>query len=105
MLSLYRYGSGANLDLCPYQCGLVPRFENNWLERNNAIVYVNRDWCPTERYGDYTDICCAITGRVPKFSLHIKENRRGQVVLNCENLSKASGDHFAHLGYVTVTCP
>ncbi|HHT64122.1 MAG: aconitase X [Bacillota bacterium] len=88
----------------PYQCGLVPRFGEQlaWAE-SNAIVYVNSViGARTERYGDYTDICCAITGRVPKFGLHIKENRRGQVVLNCENLSlKPQGDHFALLGYVT----
>ena len=52
----------------PYQAGLVPRFGEQlaWAE-SNAIVFVNSViGARTERYGDYTDICCAITGRVPK---------------------------------------
>ena len=88
----------------PYQAGLIPRFGEQvaWAE-SNAIAYVNSViGARTERYGDYTDICCAITGRVPKFGLHMAENRRGQMVLHCEQLTlKPTGDQFALLGYLT----
>jgi len=87
----------------PYQAGLMPRFGEQiaWAE-SNAIVYVNSVMgARTERYGDYTDICCAITGRVPKFGLHLKENRRGQILIRCDNLElTADGADFAALGYL-----
>ncbi|MGI6685719.1 MAG: aconitase X [Bacillota bacterium] len=88
----------------PYQVGLIPRFGEQiaWAE-SNAIVYVNSViGARTERYGDYTDICCALTGRVPKFGLHLTENRRGQMILHCEKLSLTPrADQFALLGYLT----
>lgn len=87
----------------PYQAGLIPRFGEQiaWAE-SNAILYANSViGARTERYGDYTDICCAITGRVPNFGLHIKENRAGQVLVDCSNVSmENSADYFAVLGYL-----
>lgn len=67
----------------PYQGYLTPRFGQQiaWGE-SNAIAYANSVLgARTERYGDYMDICAAITGRVPKQGLHLKENRRGQLLL------------------------
>ncbi len=64
----------------PYQGYLTPRFSQQiaWGE-SNAIVYANSViGARTNRYGDYMDICAAITGRVPKSGLHLKENRKGQ---------------------------
>lgn len=66
----------------PYQGYLTPRFGQQivWGE-SNAIVYANSVLgARTERYADFMDICGAITGRVPKYGLHIKENRKGQVL-------------------------
>lgn len=34
----------------------------------------------TNRYGDFTDICAALTGRVPRTGLHLAENRRGEIL-------------------------
>ncbi len=67
----------------PYQGYLTPRFGQQiaWGE-SNAIVYANSVLgARTNRYGDYMDICAAITGRVPKSGLHLKENRKGQSLL------------------------
>ena len=67
----------------PYQGYLTPRFAQQiaWGE-SNAVVYANSVLgARTNRYGDYIDICAAITGRVPRCGLHITENRRGQVLL------------------------
>jgi len=80
----------------------VPRFGQQiaWAE-SNAIVYANSViGARTERYGDYTDICCAIVGRVPKFGLHLKENRRGRIHISCEGLSLVTTADFAVLGYI-----
>lgn len=66
----------------PYHGYLAPRFSQQiaWGE-SNAIVYANSvlgAW--TERYADFFDVCVSLTGRTPKFGLHIKENRRGQIL-------------------------
>ena len=41
----------------------------------------------TERYGDYLDICCALTARAPLTGLHLDENRRATVVVDTSALS------------------
>lgn len=67
----------------PYQGYLTPRFAQQiaWGE-SNAIVYANSVLgARTNRYGDYIDICAALTGRVPRCGLHIKANRKGQMLL------------------------
>ncbi len=67
----------------PYQGYLTPRFGQQiaWGE-SNAIVYANSVLgARTNRYGDYIDICAALTGRVPRCGLHLTENRKGQILL------------------------
>jgi len=67
----------------PYQGYLTPRFGQQiaWGE-SNAICYANSVLgARTNRYGDFIDICAAITGRVPKCGLHLRENRKGQMLL------------------------
>ncbi len=52
-----------------------------WAE-SNAIVFCNSVvGARTERYGDFTDIACAITGRVPDAGLHRTDARRAVLVL------------------------
>ena len=66
----------------PYQGYLTPRFGQQiaWGE-SNAVAYANSALgARTNRYGDYLDICAAITGRVPNVGLHRTENRRGEIV-------------------------
>jgi predicted aconitase len=44
---------------------------------SNAIVFANSVLgARTNRYGDFIDICCAITGRAPAAGLHLDEGRR-----------------------------
>jgi predicted aconitase len=58
-----------------------------WAE-SNAIVFANSVLgARTERYGDFLDICAAITGRAPDAGLHRDEHRRGRVVFDCAGLS------------------
>ena len=52
----------------PYQTIFRPRFgaQIAWAE-SNAIVFANSViGARTNRYGDFIDLCCAITGRVPE---------------------------------------
>lgn len=72
----------------PYQTEFVPKFGQQiaWAE-SNAIVFANSVvGARTNRYGDFTDICAALTGRVPRSGLHLAENRRGQVLFELVDL-------------------
>ena len=68
----------------PYQLAAArPSFGEQvaWAE-SNAIVFCNSVLgARTERYGDFTDIACAITGRVPDAGLHRDAARRARLVL------------------------
>src|SRR5215210_3106977 len=57
----------------PYQTTARPVFGQQiaWAE-SNAVVFVNSViGARTNRYGDFTDICAALTGRVPRAGLHL----------------------------------
>ncbi len=72
----------------PYQTTPRPSFGQQvaWAE-SNAIVFANSVLgARTHRYGDFIDICAAITGRAPAVGLHLEENRRGQVVFDFRSL-------------------
>ena len=66
----------------PYQLPERPGFGDQiaWGE-SNAIVFANSVLgARTERYGDFIDICAAITGKVPDAGLHRTENRAGRIL-------------------------
>lgn len=66
----------------PYQTMFRPTFGQQiaWGE-SNAIVFANSViGARTARYGDFTDLAAAMTGRVPYAGLHVAENRRGEVL-------------------------
>jgi predicted aconitase len=72
----------------PYQTIFRPRTgaQVAWAE-SNAIVFANSVLgARTNRYGDFIDLCCALTGRVPAYGLHLTENRRATVVVIIEAL-------------------
>jgi hypothetical protein len=68
----------------PYQLPFArpaPGDQVAWAE-SNAIVFCNSViGARTERYGDFTDIACAIAGRVPDAGLHRDAPRRAVLVL------------------------
>ena len=75
----------------PYQTTPRPSFGQQvaWAE-SNAIVFANSVLgARTHRYGDFIDICAAITGRAPAVGLHLEENRRGQVVFDFRSLPRS----------------
>lgn len=66
----------------PYLQGIIPHFGEHiaWAE-SNAIAYANSViGARTARYGDFADICAALTGKVPRFSLHLSSHRRGEIL-------------------------
>ena len=81
-----RMGAIPTWTCAPYLYGLIPHFGQQiaWAE-SNAITFANSViGARTARYGDFTDICAAITGKVPKFSLHLPQNRRGEILLKLQ---------------------
>jgi predicted aconitase len=72
----------------PYQTMFRPRFgaQIAWAE-SNAIVFANSVLgARTNRYGDFIDLCCAITGLLPFYGLHVAENRRARVLIEVADL-------------------
>ncbi len=72
----------------PYQTMARPKFGEQiaWAE-SNAIVFANSVLgARTQRYGDFIDICCALTGRAPNAGLHQTEHRRGQLLYQLQNI-------------------
>lgn len=80
----------------PYQLDARPSPGEHvaWAE-SNAIVFANSVLgARTDRYGDFLDICAAVTARAPLAGLHLTRNRRGGLVLDCRGLGARtlSGD-------------
>ena len=75
----------------PYNQGSVPRFGQNvaWAE-SSAVSYANSVLgARTNRTPAGLAVCCAITGRAPRYGLYLDENRRAsvKVVIEAGNLS------------------
>ncbi len=68
----------------PYQAGHRPAFGQDvaWGE-SNAVAFCNSVLgARTNRYGDFLDICAAITGRAPRTGLHLPENRLATILVD-----------------------
>lgn len=82
----------------PYQAGHRPGLGEQvaWAE-SNAVVFANSVLgARTNRYGDFMDICCALTGHAPYSGLHCEENRLATIQVDCSGLPAAlvSRDDF-----------
>lgn len=75
----------------PYQAGHRPAQGSDvaWGE-SNAVVFCNSVLgARTNRYGDFLDIACAISGRAPDYGLHRPENRVATLTIDASGLSEA----------------
>lgn len=101
-------GARPTFTCAPYQHDSrpTPGTQVAWGE-SNAIGFVNSVLgARTDRYGDFLDICAAITGRAPYAGLHLDAHRRGEVVLDCTGLDAQTLDldlAYPLLGYVAGT--
>jgi predicted aconitase len=60
-----------------------------WAE-SNAVVFANSVLgARTERYGDFIDICCAVTGRAPASGLHLDGGRLARFVVIVEGVPES----------------
>lgn len=72
----------------PYQAGFrpAPGTQVAWAE-SNAVVFANSVLgARTNRYGDFMDICCALTGCAPDSGLHRDENRLATLLVDVSGL-------------------
>jgi len=92
----------------PYQLPTRPAFgaQLAWAE-SNAIVFANSVLgARSERYGDFMDVACALTGRAPAVGLHTDAGRRATLLVHVEGLPGAlasSTAGLAALGHVLGT--
>jgi predicted aconitase len=89
MMEAYRrLGCEQSWTCAPYQAGHRPAFGSDvaWGE-SNAVAFCNSVLgARTNRYGDFLDIACAITGRAPDYGLHRPENRIARLVFDVSAL-------------------
>lgn len=92
MMEAYRkLGCEQSWTCAPYQAGHRPAFGADvaWGE-SNAVVFCNSVLgARTNRYGDFLDIACAISGRAPDYGLHRQENRLANLVFDVSALPRA----------------
>ena len=81
----------------PYQAGHRPSPGQHvaWGE-SNAVAFCNAVLgARSERYGDYLDICAALSARAPDIGLHRDENRLATVLVDCSGLDPRLMDEDA----------
>jgi predicted aconitase len=81
-------GCAPTFTCAPYQSVHRPRFgaQIAWGE-SNAIVFANSViGARTNRYGDFIDLCCAMTGRAPAYGLHLEENRVARALVEVASI-------------------
>jgi predicted aconitase len=100
-----KMGATPTWTCAPYQQGMIPGFGEQiaWGE-SNAIAFANSViGARTNRYADLVDVCAGIIGRVPRFGLHLSENRRAEILVTLEGFTPemfANSAIYPLLGYV-----
>jgi predicted aconitase len=89
LMDAYRaLGCEPSWTCAPYQAGHRPAKGSDvaWGE-SNAVAFCNSVLgARTNRYGDFLDIACAISGRAPDYGLHRPENRLATLVFDVSGL-------------------
>jgi predicted aconitase len=84
MAAYVAMGARQTWTCAPYQAGHRPSPGEDvaWGE-SNAVAFCNSVLgARTNRYGDFLDICAAITARAPRTGLHLPENRLATVLID-----------------------
>ncbi|HTR87698.1 MAG TPA: aconitase X catalytic domain-containing protein, partial [Reyranella sp.] len=98
MMDAYlRLGCRSTWTCAPYQAGHRPALGQHvaWGE-SNAVAFCNSVLgARTERYGDFLDICAALSARAPETGLHLDDNRRPSLLVDCSALDRRLVDDDA----------
>ena len=101
MEAYVRLGCNPVWTCAPYQLPDRPGLGDHIVgSESNAVSFYNSViGARTNKYGDYLDVCAAITGRVPYSKLHRDEARAAEVLVRVEALpaSLRGNDLFYHL--------
>ena len=101
MVAHERMGCRPSWTCAPYQAGARPSLgaQIAWGE-SNAVAFANTVLgARTNRYGDFLDISCAVTGRAPYCGLHVDGARRARLVVDVSGLP---GDAIADPSFAPV---
>ena len=81
-------GCAPTFTCAPYQgAHRPPRGAQVAWGESNAVVFANSVLgARTNRYGDFIDLCCAMTGRAPAYGLHLDENRRARALVEIASI-------------------
>lgn len=91
MTAYVAMGARQTWTCAPYQAGHRPSAGEDvaWGE-SNAVAFCNSVLgARTNRYGDFLDICAAITARAPQTGLHLPENRLATILIDATAVPKA----------------
>ena len=96
-----RLGAKPTWTCAPYQHTGGPEFGDHIaVGESNAVSYYNSALgARTNKYGDYLDVACALTGLAPDAGLHRSENRFAELHVDCRDVPESwrAQDVFAHL--------
>lgn len=102
LMRLYeQLGTRPTWTCAPYQLAGGPKLGDHIaVGESNAVSYYNSVvGARTNKYGDYLDVACALTGLAPDAGLHRDEGRRASLHIDATGLPEAwrREDIFAHL--------
>lgn len=102
LMHLYeRLGTKPTWTCAPYQLPGGPKLGDHIaVGESNAVSYYNSVvGARTNKYGDYLDVACALTGYAPDAGLHRDEGRQAELHIDATALPEAwrREDIFAHL--------
>ncbi len=101
MQAYVRLGCKPVWTCAPYQLPGRPTAGDHIVgSESNAVSFYNSViGARTNKYGDFFDVCAALTGRVPNSGLHRSELRKAQIVFDVQSIpvSVRNSDIFYHL--------
>jgi predicted aconitase len=102
LMRLYeQLGTRPTWTCAPYQLPGGPKLGDHIaVGESNAVAYYNSVvGARTNKYGDYLDVACALTGFAPDAGLHRDEGRRAELHIDATSLPEPwrREDIFAHL--------
>ena len=92
LANLYiKLGANPVWTCAPYQLPGLPKFgEHIIVGESNAVSYFNSViGARTNKYGDFLDVACGLTQRVPEAGLHLDDARRATYVIDVSELPLA----------------
>jgi predicted aconitase len=106
LMELYtKLGCKPTWTCAPYQLAGGPKFGDHIaVGESNAVAFYNSAiGARTNKYGDYLDVACAITGLAPFAGLHTEEGRKADIHFSCAAIPgdwKRQDIYFHLLGHV-----